>query len=189
MSETKEKKISATKKLMILFVAILLIFGAINAAWYFGYKRTYNELANKMDITIDEIDGKTKRYTKTIDNYAFALKMPTYLGEGGFLTVAESEGAVSYLDDKGEVIGSSGLYISLYIWPQRFGGYKIGIDFYDESKEIWEQVIINGSLQLVSAEKFDDDYVDYLNSLILDNKDEIEDLINAAISLWDVQLF
>ena len=185
---TGEKRISAAKKLMILFAIILIIFGVINAVWYFGYKATYDELASKMDQTIDKIDGMTKRYTKIVDNYSFVLKMPAYLGEGGFLSVGDTEGAVTEIDSNNDSVSSNGTYITLYIWPQRFGGYRMGLDFYDEATDLWEQIYINSDLTIVSTENLDNQHVKYLEELLSDYVTEIQQLINAAETLWEIDL-
>jgi len=184
----KENHIFTTKKLLILFAFILVIFGVINAIWYYGYKATYDELASKMDQTIDKIDGTTVRYTKAIDNYSFVLKMPAYLGEGGFLSVGDTEGAVTEFDSNNDIVSSNGTYITLYIWPQRFGGYQMGVDFYDEATDLWEQVYINSDLTIASDENLDNQHVKYLEELLSDYAKKIQDLINAAETLWEIDL-
>lgn len=63
----REKHIPTSKKLLILFAIILAIFAIINAVWYFGYKATYNNLASKMEESVDRIDGKTTHYSKTFE--------------------------------------------------------------------------------------------------------------------------
>ena len=184
----KENHISTTKKLLILFAFILVIFGVINAVWYYGYKATYDELASKMDQTIDKIDGTTVRYTKAIDNYSFVLKMPAYLGEGGFLSVGDTEGAVTEFDSNNDIVSSNGTYITLCIWPQYWGEYQIGVDFYDEATDLWEQVYIDSDLNIVSSDNLDSQHIKYLEELLSAHSAEIQDLIEAAEALWEIDL-
>lgn len=183
-----KKHFSTSKKILIVFAVILIAFAAINGVWYFGYKSTYNQLSQKLDKQIDEIDGTTIHYNKVVDEYIFSLKMPSYLGEGGFLSVGNKEGIVTEMDSKNNVIGSNGLYVSLYIWPQYWGKYKMGVDFYDEAAEIWEQVYIDSDLNIISAETLESKQVEYLQSLISENQEEIQNLIEAAENLWDIEL-
>ena len=189
MKDANNKQyISTSKKLVILFAVIMLIFAAINAVWYFGYKATYDELASKMDQTIDRVDGKTVHYTKTVKNYSFNLKMPAYLGKGGFLSVGDIEGAVTEFDSNNNIVSSNGTYITLFIWPQRFGGYQMGVDFYDEATDLWEQVYIDSALNIVSSENIDSQHIKYLKELLSEYATEIQDLIKAAETLWEIEL-
>ncbi len=183
-----KKTISTFKKLLILFIILLSVFGLINIIWYYSYKRVYDKLTYKMDTIHRSADDKETRYMKTLEGYDFMLKMPSYLGSGGFLTVGNSEGAISEVDEKGNVINSNGLYISLYIWPQAFGGYKMGLDFFDEANDIWEQVEVDSKLHLTSTENLDDQYVKYIQRMIKDNKKEINKLLNMAEDFWNIEL-
>ena len=183
-----EKRISVGKKLLYMFAVILAIFGIINGVWYFGYKASYDKLASKMEPTIDMIEETTVRYTTTVDNYSFVLKMPAYLGEGGFLSVSDTEGAVTELDSNNDIVSSNGTVITLFIWPQRFGGYQMGVDFCDEAAGLWEQVYIKSDLTIASAENLDGQYIQYLEELLSDYATEIQDLIVAAETLWEIDL-
>lgn len=183
-----EKHISIGKKLLFLFAVILAIFGIINGVWYFGYKATYDKLSSKMEPIIDMIDETAVRYTTTVDNYSFVLKMPSYLGEGGFISVSDTEGVVTELDSNNNIVSSNGTIITLFIWPQQFGGYKLGVDFYDEAAELWEQVYINSDLTIALAENLDGQYIQYLEELLSDYATEIQDLIVAAETLWKIDL-
>ena len=189
MKETSSKqRMSTPKKLIILFAVIMAIFAVINAVWYFGYKATYVELASKMDQTIDRVDGKTVHYTKTVKNYSFNLKMPAYLGKGGFLSVGDAEGAVTEFDSNNNIVSSNGTYITLFIWPQHFGRYQMGVDFYDEATDLWEQVYIDSDLTIVSSENLDSQHIKYLEELLSDYATEIQALIEAAETLWEIDL-
>lgn len=184
----REKHIPTSKKLLILFAIILAIFAIINAVWYFGYKATYNNLASKMEESVDRIDGKTTHYSKTFEKYNFTLKMPAYLGEGGFLSIGNTEGAVTEYDSNYNAVSSNGIYVTLYIWPQYWGKYKMGVDFYDEAADIWEQIYIDSKLNIVSSENFDKQYITYLEGLISEYSTEIQNLIQAAEKLWGIHL-
>ncbi len=176
------------KRLAILLGVILLIFGMINGLWFFGYRQNYHNFSLKLEAQyvegIEEAD--MLRYAKTVDGYSVTLKMPNYLGSGGFISVEKEEGYVSQLDENGNIIGDNGLNITLFIWPQYFGKYELGLDFFDEVNSIWEQVAIRPDLSLANAEDMDEAYIAYINELISENQEEIDKLIAIAENTLDV---
>ena len=181
------KNIDSPKKrialrLGIVLLGVLVIFGGIHFTWKLGYMSQYEKIAEKLDVVyLDETEEEDmKRYGKTFGEYSVLLKMPAYLGYGGFITVGSETGYIGELDESGNITGGSGLDISLYIWPKLFGGYTLGLDFLDDYNNIWEQVYVNRDLSLSDTEDMDDDYIDYINKLIQDNYSEIENLFNIA---------
>lgn len=181
------KNIDSPKKrialrLGIVLLGVLVIFGGIHFTWKLGYMSQYEKIAEKLDVVyLDETEEEDmKRYGKTFGEYSVLLKMPAYLGYGGFITVGSETGYIGELDESGNITGGSGLDISLYIWPKLFGGYTLGLDFLDDYNNIWEQVYVNRDLSLSDTEDMDDDYIDYINKLIQDNYSEIENLFNVA---------
>ena len=60
------------------------------------------------------------RYTKEVGDYTISLKMPEYLGSGGFVSIAKTSGYVVSLDGKENIIESSEMYITLYIYLNHF---------------------------------------------------------------------
>lgn len=177
-----EGRTAIIKRLLILFAAILLLFASINAAWYFGYQQRYNAIAKNLEKTyiFDEIDDDMLRYTKEVDGYTISLKMPKYLGSGGFVSIAKTSGYSVSLDDDGNIIESSEMYITLYLWPKFFSGYKIGLDFYDERNEFWEQVELTTDMELTNTNALDDAYIDDMLELISEHRDEINKLLAVA---------
>ncbi len=178
--ESPRKRIAL--RLGIVLLDVLVIFGGIHFTWKLGYNSQYEKIAEKLDVVyLDESrEEDMKRYEKTFGDYSVSLKMPAYLGYGGFVTVGSETGYVGKLDENGNVTGGSGLDISLYVWPKLFGGYTLGVDFLDDYNNIWEQVYVNRDLSLSDTEDMDDEYIDYINELILDNHSEIENLFNVA---------
>lgn len=178
----EKKKMSIAKKLLILLGIILVIFGTINAVWYWGYMKSYHDISEKLDeVYIDGIEESDMlRYSRTIDGYTVTMKMPEYLSSSGFISVGKTGGYIGELDQEGNLIGGSGLYIELYIWPKYFGEFEMGLDFYDEAAGIWEQVEINADMTLRNTENMDESFVEYIEELILENYDEISKLIAVA---------
>ena len=98
----KEKKRTVVK-LTILACVIVFIFGMVNAVWYFGYKKTYDDYAGNMEINdIGFEDGA--RYQAIVEDCLCQLKMPSYLGYGGYLTVQNAESASYEMDENGNIV-------------------------------------------------------------------------------------
>lgn len=183
----KKQTNSVLKRLITLFIVILVTFGAINALWFYGYKIQYNRLSNVLEVAYNDINPNIKRYVRDEGGYHFELKMPEYLGRGGFISVAKEEGAITYYDETGTITGSNGMFVSLYIWPKYFGKYKMGIDLYDEVERVSEQIVITDDIQVVVNGDYDDEYIQYLQDLLNENYDEIIRLINVADTLLKIR--
>lgn len=185
-----ESRTAITKRLLILLAIILLIFAIINAVWYFGYQQRYNAIAKNLEATYldGDNDDDMLRYTKEVGDYTISLKMPEYLGSGGFVSIAKTSGYVVSLDGKENIIESSEMYITLYIWPKYFSDYKIGLDFYDEANSIWEQVELTSDMELMNTDDLDDAFVEYILQLISDYQNEINKLIGIAEENLDIEI-
>ena len=185
-----ESRTAITKRLLILLAIILLIFAIINAVWYFGYQQRYNAIAKNLEATYldGDNDDDMLRYTKEVGDYTISLKMPEYLGSGGFVSIAKTSGYVVSLDGKENIIESSEMYITLYIWPKYFSDYKIGLDFYDEANSIWEQVELTSDMELMNTDDLDDAFVEYILQLISDYQNEINKLVGIAAENLDIEI-
>lgn len=185
-----ESRTAITKRLLILLAIILLVFAIINAVWYFGYQQRYNAIAKNLEATYfdGDNDDAMLRYTKEVGDYTISLKMPEYLGSGGFVSIAKTSGYVVSLDGKENIIESSEMYITLYIWPKYFSDYKIGLDFYDEANSIWEQVELTSDMELMNTDDLDDAFVEYILQLISDYQNEINKLIGIAEENLDIEI-
>ncbi len=184
-----ENRALIIKRLLILFAVILLIFATINVVWYFGYKQRYNAFAENLEESYlfgDESEEEMLRYSKEVGDYAISLKMPSYLGSGGFITIYNSEGYTITRDEDGNIIEASEMDISLYIWPKYFSGYKIGLEFYDEANDIWEQVEFTTDWEITNID--DDAYVDYIYQLISEHSDEINTLLDIASEYLGIEI-
>ena len=185
-----ESRTAITKRLLILLAIILLVFAIINAVWCFGYQQRYNAIAKNLEATYldGDKDDDMLRYTKEVGDYTISLKMPEYLGSGGFVSIAKTSGYVVSLDGKENIIESSEMYITLYIWPKYFSDYKIGLDFYDEANSIWEQVELTSDMELMNTDDLDDAFVEYILQLISDYQNEINKLIGIAEENLDIEI-
>lgn len=183
-------KKSVSRIIGLVMVIALFIFGAVNAIWYFGYQRTYDKISEHLEMTyMDDIqDIEALRFCKDIGEYSIRMKMPTYLGSGGFISVGKTEGYIVHLDENGDVIGGSGIDITLYIWPKYFGEYEFGVDFYDEANGLWEQVEITSELKIENADSFSANHISEINELIIAHADEIERMFDLAENTLNINL-
>lgn len=185
-----ESRTAIIKRLLILLAIILAIFALINAVWYWGYQQRYNAIAKNLEATYlgGENDDDMLRYTKEVGDYTISLKMPQYLGSGGFVSIARTSGYVVSLDNEGNIADSSDMYITLYIWPKYFSDYKLGLDFYDEANSVWEQVELTSDMELMNTDDLDDAFVEYILQLISDHQNEINKLIGIAEENLDIEI-
>ena len=191
MSLFKDKSRTAIiKRLLILFAIILILFATINSIWYFGYQQRYNAIAKHLEAVylFGEDDDDMLRYTKEVGDYTISMKMPSYLGSGGYVSIARTSGYTVSTDDEGNIIESSEMYITLFIWPKYFSDYKIGLDFYDESNSLWEQIELTSDMEIMNTDFLDDAYVEKILKLISENRDEINELIRIARENIDVNI-
>ncbi len=183
-------KVVIIKGLSILLMIILLVFVIINTVWYFGYQQRYNSIAKHLDATyLDDIKEPDRlRYTKEIGDYTITMKMPSYLGSGGFVSVAPTVQSITILDEQGNIIGSNGMCVTLFIWPKYFSDYKIGLDFYDEMNCIAEQIEFTSDMEIMHTDTLDDAYIEYINLLMSEYADEIINLIYIAEEVLETEI-
>lgn len=189
MKTSKKKKI--LKILLIVFGGILILFAALYAVWYFGYQRIYDEMAKNMSLSyLDEEDTsyKSARYYYETEEYVFVIKKTIFPSfEGGFACVGSSQPYEIWTDENGSEV-SSGLDITLYVWPQFGGSFETGLDFYDEVENLWIQIYVDPDLKIVNEESYDPDLTDQVYGLIEENKDEIDGMFAAAEKLWGIEI-
>jgi hypothetical protein len=178
------------KRLLILFAVILLVFATINAIWFFGYRQRYNHIAGHLEAAYLDGSGgnEMRRYVKEVDGYTITMKMPEYLGQGGFVSVARTGGYVTKTDADGNMIEGSDMYITLFIWPKYFSDYKIGLDFFDEFNGVWEQVEFTSAMEMTNTEALDDEYIEYITQLVSEYNEEITKLIDIAEQTLEISI-
>lgn len=174
------------RRLSIVFFIVIILFGIINANWYFGYRRTYDLLSKDMELLVDQGNDDKSRFIKEVGDYIFLLKKPSYLGEGGFISVSKSEGYVVIYDKDNTPVSSNGMSVTLFLWPKRYHGYKIGIDLHDMIENIWEQIVIDETLTVISDNNMDDELIYHLQQLINEYSSEIEELLQVSQEVFKI---
>lgn len=170
---------------IILF--LLLFFGAINLIWYTSVKIPYDQYVkafSNSDFIESSQQHSSDKYSKIIGEYKYTVARPEYLDFSGYLSVSYSEPPKVELDPETfKVVGSNGLYISVYIWPDIFGDYKYGVMFDDEYQNIFEQITISDNVTYLPDEK-GTNISETAQRLLDDNRIEIKDMLHNAVELW-----
>jgi hypothetical protein len=86
------------------------------------------------------------------------------------------------------MIEGSDMYITLFIWPEYFSDYEIGLDFFDEFNGVWEQVEFTSAMELMNTETLDDEYIEYITQLVLEYNEEITKLIDIAEQTLEISI-
>ena len=177
------RKKSLAKRIIAIFLLIVLIFGGINLFWY-GFKYLpYKHMAENMQLSDDM--GRPK-YTYTDGEYVYRLKMPGYLSFGsGFLYVVrkDNEDAAAFVaDEEGNLTEKNTPHVDIFIWPKMFSETQYGVTIYEETDSVC--VVTNSRMQFIPDESLSDEENDRLYALFEAHKDEIQELIKAAVQFW-----
>ena len=175
-----KSKHSALKKLIILAIVVIFTFVAIHSIWFFGYKIVYKNAADKMEQQYDDLT-QTYEYSKTIDGYVCKLKMPSYLGTGGFLTVGDKDAHMVVFDEAGNVVEEDELSVTLHIWPKFFGKVKYGISF--RTNSTLTQVYVDSNGNYIRSEN-NEENLEKNEALIQQYKSEIKKMFEIAKQVW-----
>ncbi len=168
-------------KLTILGIVILTIFAAINLVWYFGVMNRYNNLAENLDKTWDDI-AEGYRYKKEIDGYTCLLKKPVYLNSDGFLTVSKTGGYKANYDSDGNLIDDGSKAVTLHIWAEKFSGYEFGVTIYNTTS--MDQIYITADGEYIPSVDGNEELDEMCSALIEEYRDEIDKLLEIAHEVW-----
>lgn len=168
-------------KLSALLIGIAIIFGAINAVWYFGYKKTFDEFSKAMEESPAAFESKG-RYELKKDDCICQLKMPEYLGSGGYLTVQKAINVIYEIDDNGNIVNKDEKTVILHIWPQKFGGYTYGVSVISGAEV--RQININADCSVVPQKNGNTELDEYNTQIISENSYDIMHLFEIAKAVW-----
>ena len=180
----ERKSLSVAKRLIILASVIAAVFAIINLFWLFGVKIPYNNYVSEMNRT-EEVDGEV-RYTLKVEEFSCRVKMPVYLQFQGFLKVSPSRGFTIRYDDAGKIVSKSEMLVELYAWPDVWGNYQYGVDFYDDTSRS-KQVYIDKDINYIPYDEYDDEFNVDAQELIDEHYDEIKTMLGIARNLWKIK--
>lgn len=176
MSKEGKRSSSAIKKTLIVFGAAVAIFAIINVLWFFGYRIQYNKIAARLDAseyTEDAVSKPRTVYSKTVEEYIVRMTFPSYLQEGGKVTLAKNP---DHSSDSPADGAEEHYSLCFYYWPKPFGKERLGISFWgnEDVEDDWYQVYVYPDLSLVIREDYTEEEIVFLNELIESNRAEIE---------------
>ena len=185
----EKKKFSPFKKLMILLIVILLLFGIWNLSWYVLRLRPYQKLAEKLDlINVGGGDNdELQRYFLEKDGYSFTIKMPTYLAfDGGFCCVSNYNNYEYSVDleeetnrDPDEITG-----YALYYYPRIFGEDEYG--FFILQYDGFTAMHVSKDLEFVNVpeEELTKDEIEEDKKLLKEHHEVLEKLMEQKVAMW-----
>ena len=185
----EKKKFSPFKKLMILLIVILLIFGIWNLSWYVLKFRPYQKLADKLKLINvgGGDDDELQRYFLEKDGYSFTVAMPSYLGfEGGFCCVSNYNNYENYVDleeeterDPDEITG-----YDLYYYPKIFEEDRYA--FFIITHDGFTPIYISKDLEYVCKPEWNmtETEIEEQKNLLKEHHDELEKLMEQKIEMW-----
>ena len=177
------------KRLLILFLSILTLFALINGVWYFGYQKRYNTIAEHLNeyyaMGIEE--PEMRRYGKEVDEYQISMKMPAYLGTGGFVSVGPREITVD-VDEDGTQYGEP--TFGLFIYPKWFSGFQlvVGVNNAVTGEAYFISVTPNLDLTQEFEEALDPEEAEQWRQLIAEHLDDIKKMIAIAEKTLEIEL-
>ncbi|HZK21108.1 MAG TPA: hypothetical protein VFC76_02405 [Oscillospiraceae bacterium] len=178
-----KEKMSASKKLTILTVVILVIFAGINLVWLFTTYFPYYGYRDKLETVIDP--AGEPQTEKTIGEYRYLASRTAYLSYSNFLAVGSKDGYWSQQDANGNTImDNGGVDISLYVWPNVWFGNQYGIFFYDELPHVFVQMYVDKELNFLPYDPFDTAFNEEAEGLLSENYTQVKMMMDGAHELW-----
>ncbi len=184
------KRVRFTFKLKILigFLVVALFFILLNLFWIATVAVPYAGYINMVEEQRDQIEPDRVNYIKEIDGYILEVKKPGYLDFDSFLSVHNKDFQTIEIDSEtGEIIGSSGLSIYLYIWPDLWGNYEYGVFFDDEAEDVFEQIMITSDIVYLPKDPNNIEHNTVREQLLEDNYDVVSEMMQIAKDVWFVE--
>ena len=170
------------KKIIIAFVTIVLIVGIINLVWVLVCFLPYNNYAKKMKKMGEEDGGLLVSHELYTEDYHITLSMPGYLQfkNPGYISITYAEPVTLEYDSDGYVANSSrDLDIIIYIWLDKIWGDNYGVMIWDYSNGCCYQVYFDSDIKYVSNDEVDIETNNVAQTLLDDNRDEIEKMLQS----------
>ena len=170
------------KQLLFIILLSAVVVSGIGAFWYGTRYLPYRRMAVSMEKNNDE---ERPRYMYEDDEYLYSLKMPGFLSfQSGFLYVGpkNEDAAVLIVDDEGNLTEKNIPHVDVFIWPHVMKKTQYAVTLYEESYSV--QIMTDSRGELIPDS--DSTEAERENALLLyeKHKDEIHDVINAAVRLW-----
>ena len=106
----------------------------------------------------------------------------SFVSDNLLLSVSLEQSYKIHLDEYGNEAGSSGLSLGLYIWMKPFGANEYGVDIL--APDIDKQIYITKDLEYVPYDPNDTKYNQQAEQILAEYKDQIQELMNRAQTMW-----
>ncbi len=182
---------SVKKKLIICAVTIFGTLALINILWFSLVWRQYNGYKEKMGQNMKTSEeGMGTKYIVENDKYAIALKCPSYLKftGGGYIRVNDIEPYAITYDDEGNETSNRETDVTLYIWPELFGKYTMGVQFTYDNGDKMCFVNIDNDLNILTDNEMDKTYNEEMEEMMQDNYDRIEEMYEFAVEILELDI-
>jgi len=172
------KKIKHTRisNIILIIISIMMfLLGAASLSWYVLKYRPYAQLCEGMQASREY---KGFQYYTEDENYAYVVKMPSYLGfESGFVRVSPLQ------TDKMSIV--------LFIWPQINAETEFGVMIPQNAGQNNYNLIalsIDKNMQYIPEKNQSPEQIQTREELFALYHDEIKALMNAAQDKWGENL-
>lgn len=176
-----KKKLSTFKKLVILFVSILIILAGYNLVWFIIKYSPYHNYCASMPSNKNEGNNS---YSYKDDNFTYTVKMPAYLGfGGGFLNVASNEPAKIILnEDTDNTSVEKNVSINLFAWPKFRKETQYGVMIIEG--QMMTQLYINEHLDYISFDYETSTEIAEHEQILTRYNQQISKLMDAMQIMW-----
>ncbi|MGN0166254.1 MAG: hypothetical protein ACI39R_08745 [Lachnospiraceae bacterium] len=120
------------------------------------------------------------------DGYYYYYSPASFFNTSCYITLCTVDSMKINITSTGENT-TNGMAICLYIWPDLDKSYKMGVvmEQYDSEHSINEKFYIDSKLNYI-VNTNDEDQIKLEKNLLEEYHDEIEELVNRAVTKWDI---
>ena len=175
-------KNNEVKQLLFIMLLSAVVISGIGAFWYATRYLPYRRMAVSME---KNDDVERPRYMYEDDEYQYSLKMPGFLSfESGFLYVGpkDDDSAILIVDDEGNMTEKNTPHVDVFIWPHVIKKTEYAVTLYEESYSV--RIMTNSRGEYLPEAGITEEERENERMLFEKHKDEIQNVISAAVRLW-----
>lgn len=171
-------------------IAIVVSFCIINLAWYWGIKTRYDDAIQ--DLKKVESTDQTKETTQNDgmceiveDGYRYRVYDTKYLKSSGYACVCADTGWMSEEEKPERITTEDGTNVILNIGFKVFSRYSFQVDIENINGDY--QIKVDKYGKLVANKYEDPKFIKEMNTILDQNKEEIERLLSLANDKWNIR--
>lgn len=185
-----DKQEEIVKILFWTMIAIVASFCMINLAWYWGVKTRYDDAIHDLHMAdsteqTNETELEDGMCEIAEDGYRYRVYDTKYLKSTGFACVCADTGWMNEEEKPQQITAEDGTNVVLNIGFKVFSRYSFQVDIENVDGKYQIPVDKNGKLV---AEVFEDsNYVKEMNTILDQNREEIDYLFSLANDKWNIR--